>query len=138
MFLNKKKKIVIKAEQNLPAQLDGELMEVTRFDIRVVPDKFLFFCWKDRCCIKACVYPIQFFASIWILTQRSQSFKTPINTLCVFSIVCVNLSWRKRAKHWLKICWAKFYNFVIMANAIKKGAEKYMPSKSWKASLEMW
>jgi len=42
--LNKKKKIVIKAEQNLPAQLDGELMEVTRFDIRVVPDKFLFFC----------------------------------------------------------------------------------------------
>jgi diacylglycerol kinase family enzyme len=38
------KKIIIKADQNLPAHLDGELMECNRFDIEVLPDKFLFHC----------------------------------------------------------------------------------------------
>ncbi len=45
-FVEKSKttKITIKSEQNLQAHLDGELMEAKRFDIEVLPDKFLFFC----------------------------------------------------------------------------------------------
>lgn len=41
---SKTKKIIIKAEQNLSAHLDGELMEANRFYIEVLPYKFLFFC----------------------------------------------------------------------------------------------
>ena len=37
------KKIIIKAEQNLPAHLDGELMESNHFAIEILPDKFLFY-----------------------------------------------------------------------------------------------
>jgi len=38
-----KTKNIIEAKQNLLAHLDGELMESNRFDIEVLPDKFLFY-----------------------------------------------------------------------------------------------
>lgn len=39
----KTKKITIKAEQNLPAHLDGELMEARWFELEILPRKFLLY-----------------------------------------------------------------------------------------------